>query len=109
MTILVLGCIVFLIGLGLMRNEKMNFLLKSRDHETWNTVMQPQPSGYVDSFGTIQLFTWILSHGYEKSSSEEVRALGHKALRRAKLSKYFMLTGIVFMVVGFFVALMYSG
>ena len=100
------GIFTLLIGISMMRNTNMDNLLKAKDKEVWNTVMNPLDSGYVNTFGVIPLFTWILKHGYEKSSSEEVRALGSKVLRRANTSKYLMLAGVLLIVIGFFVALL---
>jgi len=107
MAILLLGVIILLIGIWMMRNTEMDALLKAKDKDAWVTVMRPSPSGYVNSFGIIPLFSWILSHGYENSSSEEVKVLGGKALRRANTARYLMLSGILFMVIGFFVTLLY--
>jgi len=108
MAIFVLGCFTFLIGVAMMRNQQMDMLLKSQDHKMWLSVMQPQPSGYVNSFGVIPLFTWMLSHGYEMSSSDAVKTFGQKAAQRAQWAKSIMLAGIVLLVVGFFAALFYA-
>lgn len=106
MVILLVGIIAFILGLAMARNKEMDDLLQRDDNETWRTVMSPSNSGYVNSFGIIQLFSWILSHGYENSISPQVQTLGGKALRRAKIAKYVMILGVLLIVVGFYVALL---
>lgn len=109
MIVLVLGFLVLIGGLLLMRNPKLDRALKKNDESQWKTVMSPSPSGYVNSFGVIPLFTWVLGRGYEKSSSEEVRIAGSAALKRAILAKYCMSAGVVLIAVGFVLAVFWSG
>lgn len=106
MAILVLGIIAFIFGLAMTRNTEMDSLLQRDDNETWRRVMSPSSRGYVSSFGTIQLFSWILSHGYENSISPQVQSLGNKLIRRANMAKYVMVLGVLLIVIGMFAALL---
>lgn len=105
MAVLVLGFLVLIYGLAMMRNSGLDRVLKENDEAEWTTVMRPSPSGYVNSFGIIPLFIWVLDRGYEKSASEQVRAVGSASLKRARLAKYCLLFGLVLIVIGFGLAL----
>ncbi|MBE8715959.1 hypothetical protein [Cellvibrio polysaccharolyticus] len=105
MVVLVLGFFVLICGLLMMRNPELDRLLKKNDEAEWATVMRPSLSGYVNSFGIIPLFTWVLAHGYEKSASEQVRTVGSASLKRAMRAKYCMLVGVVLIATGFLLAL----
>jgi len=108
MVVLVLGFLVLICGLLMMRNSELDRVLKKNDEAEWTTVMRPSPSGYVNSFGIIPLFTWVLGRGYEKSASEQVRTVGSASLKRARLAKYCMLIGVVLIAIGFALALFLS-
>ncbi|MCR6653465.1 MAG: hypothetical protein NVV73_19080 [Cellvibrionaceae bacterium] len=105
MAVLVLGFLVLIFGLGMMRNSELDRVLKENDEAEWTTVMRPSSSGYVNSFGTIPLFTWVLGRGYEKSASEQVRTIGSVALKKAQLAKNCMLIGVALIAIGFALAL----
>jgi hypothetical protein len=109
MAVLVLGFLVLIGGVLMMRNSELDRVLKENDEAEWTTVMRPSPSGYVNSFGLIPLFTWILGRGYEKSASERVRTVGSASLRKAKLAKYCMLMGVALISIGFALALFMAG
>lgn len=105
MIILLLGVVALLAGLVLMRNTALNQQLKTEDETTWTTVMRPTELGYVNSFGTIPLFQWVLSKGYEQSSSDAIRALGAASFKRAKTAKSLMILGVVLIFIGFLIAI----
>jgi hypothetical protein len=105
MAVLVLGFLILIGGVLMMRNSELDRVLKQHDEAEWITVMRPSPLGYVNSFGVIPLFTWVLGRGYEKSASEKVRTLGGASLQRAKLAKYCMLMGVALISIGFALAL----
>lgn len=107
MVILLIGMIVLGVGIAMSRNAELDRLLKAEDYDTWKRVMSPSEKGYVTTFGTIQLFSWVLAHGYENSSSQEIKLHGAKSLRRAKTARYLMLIGVLLLVAGFFMALLY--
>ena len=100
MALLVFGFLVLLIGVMMMRNSEMDRALKKFDADVWTTIMSPSPSGYVNSFGIIPLFSWILTQGFEDSESLEVKELGKLAFKKAKLAKYCMLLGVLMMILG---------
>lgn len=101
MAVLVLGFLVLIGGFLMMRNPELDRVLRRNDEAEWTTVMRPSPSGYVNSFGIIPLFTWVLGHGYERSASDEVRAVGSACLKRAISAKYLMLAGVTLIATGF--------
>lgn len=105
MLVLVLGFFLLIGGVLMMRNSELDRVLKQYDKAEWITVMRPSPSGYVNSFGVIPLFTWVLGRNYEKSASEEVRAAGGASPQRATLAKYCMLMGVTLISIGFALAL----
>lgn len=107
MVILLIGIIVLGVGIAMCRNPEVDRLLKSEDYATWKRVMNPSENGYVTTFGAIQLFSWVLAHGYDNSSSQEIKLHGAKILGRAKTARYLMLIGVLLLVSGFFMALLY--
>lgn len=109
MVVLVLGFLVLIGGVLMMRNSELDRVLKQNDEAEWVMVMRPSPAGYVNSFGVIPLFTWVLGRGYEKSASEKVRTIGSASLLRAKLAKYCMLTGVALISIGFALTLFLTG
>ncbi len=109
MAVLVFGILVLICGLVMMCNSELDRVLKENDEAEWTTVMRPSPSGFVNSFGTIPLFTWVLGRGYEKSTSEQVRIIGSTAFKKAKLAKYCMLIGVMLIAIGLSLALFLSG
>lgn len=107
MAVLVLGFLALIFGAAMMRNSDLDRVLKENDEAEWIIVMRPSPSGYVNSFGIIPLFTWVLDRSYEKSASEQVRAVGSSSLKRARLAKYCMLVGVALIAIGFVLALFF--
>lgn len=105
MALLVFGFLVLLIGILKMRNSELDDLLKKNDPEEWTSVMRPTQSGYVNSLGIIPLFSWILNCRYEASDNQELQVVGRVALKKARIAKYTMLSGVILMILGFAVSL----
>lgn len=103
MTVLAIGALLIVIGILSISFPQLANSLKANDHQQWELLGSPPPYAFSKTIG---VFSWILSHGYEKSASEEVMTLGKKALVKALIAKYSLLMGAVLLAVGFALALL---
>ncbi len=80
--------------------------LKADDNESWKRLGSPNGIAMADLGQSAGVFSWVLNHGYEASTSDTVNRLGQQALQRALMAKSAMLAGVTMIVVGFFSALL---
>lgn len=76
--------------------------LRTNDQDRWFTLGSPPEHAFSKSLG---VFSWVLNHGFEQSSSKEVVFLGAQAYKKAITAKYMCLAGISLVIAGFALAL----
>jgi hypothetical protein len=102
MIILVLGFLAILVGALSIQFPDLVKSLKENDFKQWEVLGSPPEYAFSKSIG---VFSWVLDHGYEQSSSADVKLLGAKALSKAMLAKYALLLGVALVVLGFITTL----
>lgn len=108
MAILLLGAVVFLAGVMRINYPELCRALKAEDPQAWLTLGSPSGYSMTDMGKSIGVFSWVLARSYEASPSGEVRELGARAYRRAKLSRSLMLWGVAGIVGGALITLVGS-
>ena len=108
MSILLLGAVVFLAGVIRIRYPELCRALKNEDPQAWETLGSPSGYSMTDMGKSIGVFSWVLAQSYEASSSREVREVGARAYKRARLSRSLMLWGVAGMVGGALLTLVHS-
>lgn len=101
MLILVAGMLLIVLGASLLRFPDLVESLRKNDHSQWELLGSPPAYAFSKTIG---VFSWVLSRGYENSSSTEVSALGSEAFKKAIFAKYSLLIGVALVAGGFFVA-----
>ena len=106
MLLLPLGLMLVLIAALSISFPQLCHALKTDDTENWKRLGSPNGIAVADLGQSASVFSWVLNHGYESSTSDTVNRLGQQALQRALMAKYAMLAGVIMIVVGFFSALL---
>lgn len=101
MAVLILGAVLIIVGALAISFPELCASLKSKDPDRWKLLGSPHGYAFSDLGSTIGVFTWVLSRGFESSPSDEVGALGKKALSKALFAKYCLLAGTFLALVGF--------
>ena len=102
MIILVLGALLIVVGVSSISFPELVNSLKENDHQQWKTLGSPPSHAFSQTIG---VFSWVLSKGYEQSASSSVIELGSKVFKKALIAKYLLLSGVVFLFVGFTITL----
>ncbi|VUD61905.1 hypothetical protein TDB9533_02922 [Thalassocella blandensis] len=107
MSLLLVGCLLVMLGGLLISFPELCLSLKKHDEGMWQQLGNPH--GHMFTSKTIAVFSWVLARGYTLVDSDEVFDLGEQAYRQALTAKYLFIIGVILLVVGFFVSLMYVG
>lgn len=106
MEVLVLGFICVLVGVAAIRYVDLSTALKEDEAFAWSILGGPAGYSFSDFGVTLGLFSWLLNQGYDHTDSDRVREEARKAVKRARFSKYALLTGVTLISVGFPLALL---
>ncbi len=102
MLLLVIGFLIIGVAALNIRFPELVNALRENDPQQWQTLAAPPTFAFHKTIG---VFSWVLGHGFEQSSSSDVIALGKKALQKAQMVKYGMLAGVGLVCLGFILAL----
>lgn len=106
MIILTLGVVLIVVGAVSISFSDLCRSLKLNDQNQWRVLGAPSGTSFIDLGKTIGVYSWVLGFGYEQSPNAEIVNLGKTALKRALFAKYTMAWGCLFVVSGFFMALL---
>ena len=104
MEVLAAGFMLMALGVFTIRYVKLSTAIKEEDEIAWNVISAPS-GAFPGMSASLGLFHWLLNQGYDHTESHRVKTEAKRALIRARVSKYLLLTGIFTLSIGFPVSL----
>ena len=105
MILLLIGAVFVALGSISISFPELCESLKRNDEQQWRKLGSPSGLSFRDLTRCIGVYSWVLKLGYKNSSSEDVKRLGAQAFRKARLTRYAIISSSFIAIIGFWITL----